>query len=82
MKPALEREFEFYLRNQDDFVGRYEGKLIAIKDEEVLGAYNSYLEAAAELFSHHKRGTVLFHRVSKDEHSEVAVFHSPNLSIP
>lgn len=79
MKSTLEREFEFYLQHQEEFLGKYDGKLIAIKDENVLGAFDSYLEAAAAILPHHKRGTVLFHQVNKNEISEVAVFHSPNV---
>ena len=41
----LKSEFEFYLANQDDMVAKYDGRVVAIKNHEVLGVYDSYLEA-------------------------------------
>ena len=82
MKSTLEREFEFYLQNQEEFVKKYDGKLIALKDKKILGAFDSYLEAAAVIFATHDRGSVLFQEVSQDKESNTATFHSPHVMIP
>ncbi len=39
----LKREFEHYLKNQDDLVKKYNGKYIVIKDLTVIGVYDDEL---------------------------------------
>ena len=76
MGATLSEEFEFYLANQDDMVQRYNGKVIALKDHEVLGAYSSELEALAEVQRTHELGTFLIQRVSPGNEAYTATFHS------
>ena len=80
--PALHREFEFYLANQDEMVEKYDGKVVAIKDGEVLEAYDSELAAAIETRKHHERGTYLIQRVGKGNDGHTAIFHSPRVTFP
>ncbi|MGV3586995.1 MAG: DUF5678 domain-containing protein [Adhaeribacter sp.] len=47
------RDFEYYLRHQADFRKQYPNKCVIIKDEQVVGVYDTYEEAwrnASELF--------------------------------
>ena len=76
MGTALMDEFEFYLANQDDVVQRYNGKIIALKDRQLLGAYDSELEAITELQKTHELGTFLIQRVSPGNEAYTATFHS------
>ena len=76
MGATLSEEFEFYLANQDDMVQRYNGKVIALKDHEVLGAYSSELEALTEVQRTHELGTFLIQRVSPGDEAYTATFHS------
>ena len=76
MGDTLIDEFEFYLANQDDMVQRYNGKVIALKDHEVLGAYTSELEALTEVQKTHELGTFLIQRVSPGNEAYTATFHS------
>ena len=76
MGDTLIDEFEFYLANQDDMVQRYNGKVIALKDHEVLGAYSSELEALTEVQRTHELGTFLIQRVSPGDEAYTATFHS------
>lgn len=55
----LEREFKFYLKNQSDFVLKHNGKFIVLKDQKVIGVYNSNHEAYAETTKTEKLGTFL-----------------------
>ena len=41
----LEKEFEYYLKNQNDLVEKYNNKYIVIIGEKVVGAYNTDAEA-------------------------------------
>lgn len=47
------RDFGYYLQHQENFRKNYPNKCVIIKDQQVVGVYNSYEEAwreAAELF--------------------------------
>ena len=41
----LKKEFEYYLDNQDELVKLYNGKYVVIKDDSVVGAYDTESEA-------------------------------------
>ena len=72
----LDQEFQFYLDNQDAMVEKYDGKVVAIKDGEVLGVYDSYLDPLTETAKNHDEGTFLLQRVSEGEKDYAATFHS------
>ena len=76
MNSVLEKEFDSYLANQDAMVEKYDGKVIAIKNGEVLGAYDSYLAAVTETEKHHEPGTFLLQRVSVGSEAYTVTVHS------
>ena len=41
----LEKEFKYYIDNQDTLVKKYNGKTIVIVNEQVMGSYDSTQEA-------------------------------------
>ncbi len=44
----FEKELDFFIANQDELVARYPGQVLVIKDQEVVGAFRSPLEAYLE----------------------------------
>lgn len=72
----LEKEFEFYIKNQDSLVKKYNGKFIVIKDENVIGAYNNEPEAFFETEKTHKLGTFLIQLCIPGEDAYTQIFHS------
>ena len=76
MSNDLKRAFEFYLANQDAMVEQYNGRFIVIKDDEVVGAYDSDLEAVTKTKKVHSLGTFLVQKVSAGEADYTATFHS------
>ena len=62
---ALRKEFQFYRDNQDEIVEKYDGKVVAIKGSEVLGAYDSLGKALNETQKTHELGTFLIQKVSE-----------------
>ena len=76
MSTTLEKEFAFYLSHQDEMVERYDGKVIVIKDDKVLGAYESELAAITATRAYHELGTFLVQRVSEGDEAYTATFHS------
>lgn len=41
----MEKNYNYYLKNQDELKKQYENKYIIIKDEKVYGAYDNMQEA-------------------------------------
>jgi hypothetical protein len=72
----LKDEFEYYLNHQADFVAKYLGKFIVLKNHEVLGAYDTNIEAYQESVKKHELGTFLIQFVQAGEESYSQTFHS------
>jgi hypothetical protein len=76
MSMALEKEFEYYLENQDSLVEKYNGKFIVIKDSHVVGAYDSEWEAVEETKKEHELGTFLVQKCEPGRESYTQTYHS------
>lgn len=76
MSTALQKEFEFYLAHQAEMVAKYDGKVIVIKNVDVLGAYDDELTAVTETQKTHELGTFLVQRVSEGNAAYSQTFHS------
>lgn len=60
----LKDEFEYYLKNQDELVEKYNGKVLVIKNHEVIDACNTVMEAYTNTIKNHEPGTFLIQRCS------------------
>ena len=76
MSSDLRKEFEWYIANQETMVEQYDGKVIVIKNGEVLGAYETELDAVLVTRKHHEQGTFIVQRVSAGEEAYTQSFHS------
>ncbi|MEO7667095.1 MAG: hypothetical protein ABIU97_08705, partial [Dehalococcoidia bacterium] len=76
MDSTLQRDFNYYLDNQDEMVEKYDGKVIVIKDCAVLGAYDDEITAVTETQKVHQLGTFLVQRVSRGTGEYSQTFHS------
>ena len=75
MKP-LEKEFKYYLDNQDELVKKYKGKYIVIKNCEIIGSYDSEIEAVNQTKEKHELGTFLVQRCELGAESYTQTYHS------
>ncbi len=75
-RTGLNKQFEYYLKHQDELVAQYDGKFVVIKDGEVLGAYDSELEAVTETQTEHELGTFLVQLVTPGDAAYTQNFHS------
>jgi len=73
---VLEHEFRHYLEHQDEFASEYEGKVLVIKDQKVIGVYDSEAEALNQSILCHELGSFLIQACSKDPNSTVRTFLS------
>ena len=80
MTNPLEREYEYYVQNREKLAAKYHGKLVAIKGQKVLGAYDDYLTAAKSVYVEHERGTVLMQEISRDPEALVVILQTPGIA--
>lgn len=76
MTTSLQREFDYYLKHQNELVSKYKGKFIVIKDQQVIDVYDSELEAVLETGKKHDMGTFLVQKCEPGPDSYTHVFHS------
>ena len=76
MTVGLEKEFNYYLKHQDELVKDYNGKFIVIKDGKVLGAFASALEAVEKTAEQHELGTFLVQKCELGNASYTQTYHS------
>lgn len=76
MSSKLEKEFDYYLKNQDKLVNDYNGKFIAIKDCKVIGAYDSEMDAIKQTSKDHELGTFLVQKCEPGSESYTQTYHS------
>jgi len=60
----LQNLFQWYLDNQNRIVKKYDGKYIVIKDNSIVGSYNSDIEALLDSEKKYEIGTFLIQRCS------------------
>jgi hypothetical protein len=72
----LEKEFKYYLEHQAELVKRYNGKYIVIRDLEVIGAYDSELEAVQKTAEKYELGTFLVQKCEPGSESYTQTYHS------
>jgi len=73
---SLSDEFDYYINNQKELAKAHEGKVLVIKNREIIGVYESKSEALNETVRKHKLGTFLVQACSSDPNSLVQTFHS------
>lgn len=55
----FENELNYFIKNQTELVKKYEGKVLAIKGEEVVGVYNTPLDAYLTSEKNHQLGKIM-----------------------
>lgn len=70
------RAFHWYLANQDALVEKYDGKVLAIREGEVLGVYDTDLAAVTETRKSFEQSTFIVQRVSEGDGDYTATFTS------
>lgn len=63
----LEKEYKFYQDNKASLIKNYLHKHIVIKDDKILGSYNSMEEAISEALIENELGTFLVKYIEPEE---------------
>ncbi len=72
----LEKEFKYYKDHQDELVKKFNGKYLVIKDEQVIGVYDTDLEAYSNSKEKYELGTFLIQHCMLGKNSYTHTFHS------
>ena len=72
----LEKEFKYYLKNQDELVKKFDGRFIVIKENKVLGDYSSEIVALSETRKSHELGSFLIQQCTPGNNSYTETYHS------
>jgi hypothetical protein len=73
---SLKKEFEFYLENQAELAKKFNGKYIVIKNQEVIGVFESEIEAIDKTSANQKLGTFLVQKCEPGKESYTQTYHS------
>ena len=76
MSKPLEKEFKYYIKNQKKLVKKYNNKYIVIKNEDVIGVYNSEIEAVQKTSENEPLGTFLVQKCEPGKEIYTQTYHS------
>ena len=76
MDGNLQRELEYFKKNQKDLVQKYEGKFLVIKNQSVRGVYETEIQAYTEAQKSFELGTFLIQQCLPGKESYTQTFHS------
>jgi hypothetical protein len=76
MSGALEKEFKWYREHQEELVKLYNGRFVVIKGCEVIGSFDSELEAVQETIKKDELGTFLIQKCEPGTESYTQTYHS------
>lgn len=72
----LDKDFKYFLDNQEELVKKHNGKYLVIKDEAIRGVYDSELEAYTEAKKQFELGTFLIQHCLPGTEGYKQTFHS------
>ena len=73
---SLEKEFDYYVKNQAELAKKYNGKYIVIKNQKVIGVFESEIEAVEKTSADHELGTFLVQKCEPGKESYTQTYHS------
>ena len=73
---SLEKDFQYYLDHQVELAEQYEGKILVIKGEQVIGVYDDEDVAIKTTSEEYELGTFLVQECSADPDSTTVTYHS------
>ncbi len=72
----LGEEFAYYRTHQDELVSRYRGQYVVIKGQQVLGHYETEIQAIRETKKSRELGTFLVQKCEPGSDNYTQTFHS------
>jgi penicillin-binding protein-related factor A (putative recombinase) len=76
----LDAEFKYYLDHQDEIVKSHNGKVVVIKGNKVVDAFENYQQAHVESVKKYKLGTFLLQLCTPGDEAYTIKFNRPNVT--
>lgn len=77
----LKKDLEWYITNQRELSEKYNGKILLILNQHLIGAFDSMQEAYATAIKSYTPGTFTLQPCSSDSDSYTLALYSPNYNI-
>ena len=75
-KTNLKRELDYFIKNQEKLVKKYEGKFLVLKDQKIIGIYATVGEAYWGAQKEHPLGTFAIQHCIPGPEAYTRVVHS------
>lgn len=72
----LDREYQYYIDNQDELAKQYSGRYLVIKDKSIKGAYETEIEAYQKATEQFDLGTFLIKPCLPKAADKPQIFHT------
>ena len=72
----LKEEFEYYLAHQEELVKQYKGKFIVIKGKNVVGVFDTELDAYTNAVKKYELGTFLIQECQEGKENYTQTFRT------
>jgi hypothetical protein len=72
----LDKELQYYIDHQDEFVSQNQGKFLVIKNQELIGVFDSEIEAYTETVKNHELGTFLIQECQPGDSNYTQTFRT------
>lgn len=72
----LKKEFQYFLDHQKELVEKYNGKVVVIQEERIIGVYDEIAEAYTYVEKNNLLGKVLIQKVEPGEQAYSSTYHS------
>ena len=73
----LNKEFNWYLSHQSELVEKYNGRVLVIVGEQVVGDFNNIDDAYWSSVKKHELGTFLLMKCTEGEDAYTQTFYTP-----
>lgn len=76
----LKKNLDWYIANQQDLAAKYDGKILLIVDQKLIGAFDSMEKAYTAALKAYTLGTFTLQPCSPDADSYTLMLYSPGYS--
>ena len=78
----LKKNLEWYVQHQSDLVAKYNGKILLIVDQKLIGAFDTMAAAYTEAVKTREPGTFTLQPCAPGEGSYTLTLYNPRYRIP
>lgn len=78
---TLSNNLRYFIEHQDELVQKYNGQVLVIKDQEVVGTYSSEIEAYIEAQKKYELGTFSIQRCNPGPEAYTVTISSTEISL-